>query len=91
MADHDLRPECAELFGKISAEISGLRDDTTEHRAEYREIRKLITANREAVLDAFAALREDVAGLKVRAKGWSAIIAALVSVGIAMVVAAFSG
>lgn len=91
MADHELRPECAELFGKINAEITGLRGDVKERREEYREIRTLITANREAVLDAFSALREDVAGLKVRAKGWSAIIAALVSIGIAVVVAAFSG
>ena len=45
MADHELRPECAEIFGKTSAEIAGLRDDVREHREEYRDLRTLIIGN----------------------------------------------
>lgn len=81
MVEHDMRPECAENFGSIRSDLTNLREESRERRNEYR-----------AILDVLTAVREDVARLQVRARGWGAIgglFAALVTLGIAAVVAAF--
>ena len=83
MSDHDLRPECAKEFGTMHAEIRALANNAKERREEYRDLRTLI-----------GAVREDISALQVRARGWGAIgglFAALVTLGIAAAVAAFSG
>ena len=94
MADHELRPECAKDFGEIHATLNGLRRDADERKDDFRDLRDLITENKDAVLDALGTVREDVARLQMRARGWGAIgglFAALVTLGIAAAVAAFSG
>ena len=94
MADHELRPECAKEFGTIHATLNGLRRDADERRDDFRDLRELITDNKDAVLDALGVVSKDVARLQVRARGWGAIgglFAALVTLGIAAAVAAFSG
>jgi hypothetical protein len=71
-----------------------LRRDADERKGDFRELRDLITDNKDTMLDAFVLVREDISELQVRARGWGAIgglFAALVTLGIAAAVAAFSG
>ena len=88
MTDHEtMRPECAEHFGSLHSEIDNLKVNVRDHRAEYKELASKIDQNREEVTGMFATLREDVTGLKVKARGWGAIgglFAALVTIGIAI-------
>jgi hypothetical protein len=87
-----MRPECATHFGSLHSEIDNLKEDVREHRADYKELTAKIDLNREAVTGMFTTLRDDVVGLKVKARGWGAVgglFAALVSIGIAVAVMAF--
>ena len=89
--DHEMRAECAGEFGKIRADLDHLSKDIKERREDHKELRELVVGNKDAVLSAFTLVRDDISGLKARAKGWSALIAALISIGIAVAVRAFSG
>ena len=89
-ADHELRPECAEQFGSIRSDIDNLRDDVREHRSDFKSIIEKIDSNREAVLEAFGKVREDVATLKVKAGVWGTVgglLSGLVVIGIAVALA----
>jgi len=75
---HDVLPECAERMGTIQARLDNLEEDGREDRSDYRELRKLM-------VDGFTAVRNDVATLKERARGWGIIGGLIGSLGVGIV------
>ena len=88
-ADHDPRPECAAIHGEFRAEINNLREDTKEHRAEYKELRTLITESRDATYSVRAEIVDLKSSVKVQARAWAGAIALFISLIAALVGAAF--
>jgi hypothetical protein len=71
--DHALRAECAQNFGKLSAEIRSLRDEDGVSRSEFHILRDSINANHQIVMNSLSLVREDVSALKVKASMWGAL------------------
>lgn len=86
--DHSMRSECAQNFGKLSAEIISLRNEDGVSRSEFRILREDIAAKHQNVMGALMLVREDVSALKVKASMWGALGGALTAV-IAVVIALF--
>lgn len=92
MDDHALRSECATNFGKLSAEIKGLRDQDGVSRDEFRILRESITNNHANIMTALSMVREDVSALKVKASIWGALggaLMALITAALALATSAF--
>ena len=75
--DRTMHPECAQNFGKLSAEIRSLRDEDGVSRSEFRILRDDIAAKHQNVMGALMLVREDVSALKVKASMWGALGGAL--------------
>jgi hypothetical protein len=71
--DRTMHPECAQNFGKLSAEIRSLRDEDGVSRSEFRVLRDSINANHQTVMNSLSLVREDVSALKVKASMWGAL------------------
>ncbi len=70
-ADHEMRPECAEVFGRLVAKVENLETNDVDARTELRRMQLLM-------MDGFTAVRADVSTLKERARNWG-IIGGLIS------------
>jgi hypothetical protein len=88
--DHALRSECAQHFGKLSAEITALRGEDGVSRDEFRILRDVISANHQGVMNSITMVREDVSALKVKSSVWGALGGALTAF-IAILLSILSG
>jgi 5-bromo-4-chloroindolyl phosphate hydrolysis protein len=81
MADeHEMRPECAQNFGQVKAEIRALRAEDGVSRDEFRILREDLAARHQKIMDALSLVREDVSALKVKASAWGALGGALTAI-----------